>query len=161
MTGVIPLSALVVFNSRIYLKLRASDRQEYRFVGRKRVPSEQVESIIAYGSSPRRRVKLSCGSSFISIARNFPEGGNAAEGRKFVYLQLREKEGRKKENVQVIHDTRFQTTAIRATVTVMSQVDEQISPEETFTLDKSRDLSTPTRCEYESVSVERICAIAL
>ncbi len=29
-TGVLPLSALVVFNTRIYLKLRASDRQEYR-----------------------------------------------------------------------------------------------------------------------------------
>ena len=29
-TGVIPLAALVVFNLRIYLKLRASDRQEYR-----------------------------------------------------------------------------------------------------------------------------------
>lgn len=34
-TGIIPLSALVVFNLRIYLKLRASDRQKYRFVGRK------------------------------------------------------------------------------------------------------------------------------
>lgn len=35
--GIIPLSSLVVFNMRIYLKLRASDRQEYRFVGRKPV----------------------------------------------------------------------------------------------------------------------------
>ncbi|XP_040579060.1 G-protein coupled receptor daf-37 isoform X1 [Lepeophtheirus salmonis] len=34
-TGIIPFSALVVFNSRIYLKLKASDRLEYRFVGRK------------------------------------------------------------------------------------------------------------------------------
>ena len=32
-TGILPFLALVGFNSRIYLKLRASDKQEYRFVG--------------------------------------------------------------------------------------------------------------------------------
>lgn len=45
-TGILPLSSLVVFNSRIYLKLRASDRQEYRFVGRKRpVACKESETV--------------------------------------------------------------------------------------------------------------------
>lgn len=44
-TGIIPLSALVLFNSRIYLKLRASDRQEYRFVGRKRTCQNRTDSV--------------------------------------------------------------------------------------------------------------------
>ena len=33
--GIIPLVSLVVFNLKIYLKVRTSDKQEYRFVGRK------------------------------------------------------------------------------------------------------------------------------
>ena len=39
-TGIIPFLALVGFNSRIYLKLRASDKQEYRFVGHQKLPTE-------------------------------------------------------------------------------------------------------------------------
>ena len=39
-TGIIPFLALVGFNSRIYLKLRASDKQEYRFVGQQKLPTE-------------------------------------------------------------------------------------------------------------------------
>ena len=39
-TGIIPFFALVAFNSRIYLKLRASDNQEYRFVGQQKLPME-------------------------------------------------------------------------------------------------------------------------
>eukprot|EP00095_Tigriopus_kingsejongensis_P000943 maker-scaffold360_size197209-snap-gene-0.39 protein:Tk00943 transcript:maker-scaffold360_size197209-snap-gene-0.39-mRNA-1 annotation:"fmrfamide receptor-like isoform x1" len=44
-TGIIPLSALVLFNSRIYLKLRASDRQEYRFVGRKNPMNTTISNV--------------------------------------------------------------------------------------------------------------------
>ena len=39
-TGIVPFLALVGFNSRIYLKLRASDKQEYRFVGQQKIPTE-------------------------------------------------------------------------------------------------------------------------
>ena len=44
-TGVVPFLALVIFNSKIYLKLRESDRQEYRFVGRKEAPSQGIPRI--------------------------------------------------------------------------------------------------------------------
>ena len=33
--GIIPFVALVVFNMKIYLKVRSSDKLEYRFVGKK------------------------------------------------------------------------------------------------------------------------------
>ena len=39
-TGIIPFFALVAFNSKIYLKLRASDNQEYRFVGQQKVETD-------------------------------------------------------------------------------------------------------------------------
>ena len=38
--GILPFFALVAFNSRIYMKLRASDKQEYRFVGHQKLPME-------------------------------------------------------------------------------------------------------------------------
>ena len=39
-TGIIPFLALVAFNSKIYVQLRASDKQEYRFVGKQKVEAD-------------------------------------------------------------------------------------------------------------------------
>ena len=52
--GIVPFFALVVFNSQVYLKLRASNQQEYRFVGRQRkstdVPTMTVTTAVAPSS---------------------------------------------------------------------------------------------------------------
>ena len=51
-TGIIPFFALVAFNSRIYMKLRASDKQEYRFVGKKNLPMEMPTMTITTAYVP-------------------------------------------------------------------------------------------------------------
>ena len=39
--GIIPLVALLVFNSKIYMKVRGSSKMEYRFVGRRSLRSNR------------------------------------------------------------------------------------------------------------------------
>ena len=46
--GIVPLVSLVVFNLKIYLKVRSSDRLEYRFVGRKTQLSKQESATVHF-----------------------------------------------------------------------------------------------------------------
>ena len=46
--GIVPLVSLVVFNMKIYLKVRSSDRLEYRFVGRKTQLSKQESATVHF-----------------------------------------------------------------------------------------------------------------
>ena len=43
--GFLPLVSLVVFNLKIYLKVKTSDRLEYRFVGRKTLTKQESATL--------------------------------------------------------------------------------------------------------------------
>ena len=70
--GIIPFVALVVFNLKIYFKVRSSDKLEYRFVGRKANSTRSTLETHVRDISLRRYI------CFVTSVRlwNFKDGGS-------------------------------------------------------------------------------------